>query len=367
VIAGERESQAAGLLVKQAWTDYVAGRYRAAVAAATRAAEAARQLDDVALLARALNAEAGALTQLGDSPAALARYTQILGLAEDPATRGHLDDDAIAEVIAAAHWNWVHCARFVPGIPVRELFTVLDAAQRWLAATGHSDWRAAVLSERAQLHQRLGEAVAAVAAAEEALAVALQHPDAPGHTLASHRFMLGDMLRAAGRAEQAVPHYQAVLADPAVSGWSRLAAHQGLAKCALAASDLAAGHREARTAVLLAEPLGDEALCPALEALTQASRAAGDLTQAWQVTARYLETAGRTGGRTQLYYATRTAVDVALDRADLPAARRLLSELAELAAALDVSADTTISGDAVQERRQRLAGLEEAPPGPLGA
>jgi tetratricopeptide (TPR) repeat protein len=138
---------------------------------------------------------------------------------------------------------------------VRELFGVLEAAERWLAATGHPDWRAAILSERALTHRMLGETNAAVAAAEEALAVATQHPDAPGYTLNSHRYQLGDILRDARRAAEAAPHYQAILADPDATPWERRAAHEGLAWCALAAGDPDTACREARTAVLLAESL----------------------------------------------------------------------------------------------------------------
>ena len=48
--------------------------------------------------------------------------------------------------------------------------------------------------------------------------------------------------------------------------------------------------------MLLAEPLGDDALCTTLDALAQACRAAGDLAEAGQAAARYLEAAGRVGG-----------------------------------------------------------------------
>ena len=299
---------------------------------------------------------------MGDHPAALARYTQILGLAEDPATGGRLDDPQAAQAVAAAHWSWVESARFVTGIPVRELFGVLEAADRWLAATGHPDWRAAILAQRAQVHRTLGERGAAVTAAEEALALALQHPDAPGYALSTYRYWLGDVLRDAGRAAEAAPHYQAILADPAAGPWDRFVAHQGLARCALAAGDLETARREARTAVLLAEPLGDNALCNALDALAAACRAAGDLAEAGQAAARYLEAAGRVGGHYRPYYATRTAVDVALDRGDLPAARQLLGELDEHAAAMDASRGTTSYTSETAQRRQRLASIEKAPP-----
>jgi tetratricopeptide (TPR) repeat protein len=349
--------RAAGLLVDQAWAAYAAGRYREAVAAASRAAAAAGQLDDPVLLVRALDVEASALMLMGDDQAALARYTRILGLAEDPASRGRLDDPQAARAVASAHWNWVGCARFVTGIPVRELFGVLDAAERWLAATGHLDWRASILSERADVHRRLGEHDAAVAAAEEALAIGLRHPAAPGFTLNGLRFSLGDILGDAGRAAEAEPHYRAVLDDPAAIAWVRYAAHEGLARCALAAGDPAAARREARAAVLLAEPLGDNALCTSLEALAAACRAGGDLDAAWQAATRYLEAAGRIGGHYRPYYAARTAADIALDRGDLDTARQLLAELDEHAKALDTDTATTTWTSETARRHQRLADL----------
>jgi len=359
-MAKEPGSQAAGLLVDEAWNAHRAGRYPQAVAAANRAVQAAERLDDPVLLVRALRVEADALRQMGDPAAALARYTRILGLAEDRGTSGRLDDQRAAQAVALAHWNWVGCARYLTGIPVRELFAVLNAGERWLAATGHRDWRAALLLQRAMVHKHLGEHEAAVAAAEEALAVALQHPDAPGYTLGTFRYQLGTLLRAAGRAAEAVPHYQAILADAAASSWARRVAHQGLAWCSLNAGDLVAARREAAASVQLAEPLGDDALCTSLEALAEACRAAGDLYAAGQAVARYLETAARIGGHLRPYYAVRTAVDVALDRGDLGTARELLTELDRHAAALDAATGNSAKTDQVARRHERLAELTAA-------
>jgi tetratricopeptide (TPR) repeat protein len=358
-MAEERETRAAGVLVNEAWAAYREGRWQAAVAAAARAVEAAERLDDPVLLVRGLWVEADATKLMGDHPAALALCTRILGLAEDPSTRGRLDHLQAAKAVAAAHWNWVECARFMTGIPVRELFGVLDAAERWLAATGHWEWRDSVLSERASVHESLGEFDAAVAAAEEALAVAVQHPGNPGFTLSAHRFTLADILRAAGRAAEAAPYYQAILADPAADQWGRRAAHQGLAWCALDTDDPGAARREARTAVLLAEPLGDNALCNSLEVLASACRADGDLEEAWRVATRHLEAAGRIGGHTRAYYATRKAVDIALDRGDLATANRLLGEMEEHATALDAARGTMAKARETARRRQRLAAAEQ--------
>jgi len=353
---------AAGLLVSQAWAAYQEGRHQEALAAADRAIKAGEQEDDPVLLVRALRIQAYTLKAIGDHPAALARSTKVMALAEDPATGGRLDDPLAAEAVADAYWGWVEAALFAGGMPVRELFRVLEAGDRWLTATGHRDWRASLLLERALVHRWLGEDEAAVAAAEEALALVLQHPDAPGFRLNSFRFQLGDILRDAGRDAEAVPHYQAILDDPDAVRWDRRVAHQGLAWCALAAGDPGTGRREARTAVQLAEPLGDEALCNSLDALAEACRADGDLEAAWQAATRHLEAAGRIGRHRRPYYAARMAVDVALDRADLPAARRLLEELDEHAAALDADTGTTIYTRETAQRRQRLTELEKTSP-----
>jgi tetratricopeptide (TPR) repeat protein len=361
-MAGGQGAWAAGLLVDEAWAAYTEGRYQEALAAASRAVEAAGQLDDLVLLTRALSVEASTLKMMGDKAAALARYTQILGMADDPATSSRLDHPDAAKAVASAYWNWVQCARFLTGIPVRELFGVLEAGERWLTATGHRDWRASLLSERADVHNRLGEHEAAVADAEEALAVENQHPGAPGFTLNALRSGLGDILRDAGRAAEAAPHYQAVLANPGATPFERSAGHKGLAWCALAAGDPVAARREARTAVLLAEPLGDDNLCNPLDVLAQACQAEGDLDAAWQAATRLLEAAGRIGGHYRPYYAARTALDIALDRADLPTAKRLLGELDEHAAALDATTGTTAYTSETARRRQQLADLEGASP-----
>jgi len=353
---------AADLLIKQAWTALEETRYQEAMAAASRAVKAAEQLDDPVILVRALGAEAATSVTLGDYPAALACYTQILGLAQDSSTNDRLDDPRAAYEIASAHWNWVQSARFMTGIPVRALFEVLNAADRWLTASGHREWRSAILVQRARIHQRVEEMDAAVTAAEEALAVKLQHPGDAHYTLNCHRYVLGDVLRDAGRAAEAAPHYQAIVDDPNAESMDRRVAHEGLAWCALAADDPAAARREARTAVLMAESQGDDALCDSLEVLAKAFQADGDLEEARQAAARSLELAGRMGGHYRLYSVVQLTVDVALDQHDLDTARQLLAELDEHAAAIDASIGSTTLTHETAQRRQRLAELEEAAP-----
>jgi tetratricopeptide (TPR) repeat protein len=365
-MTAEVRAQAADRLVSQAWAAYADDRYRDAAAAAAQAADVAGQLSDPVLLVRALRIEATARSLLGDGAAALARYTQILGLADDLANRGHLDSPSATEAVAVAYWSWVRCARSLPGISVPELHQVLDAAERWLTAAGHRDWRASVLFERAFTHVMLGEHGSAVAAAQEALAVALQNPDAPGYALSGFRFGLGDILCGAGRAAEAVPYYRAVLDDPAASSWDRSAAHEGLARSALAAGNLAEARQEAHAVV--GGPLGDEALCVSLDLLAEVGRADGDLDGAWQAATGYLAAADRIGGHYRPYFAARMAVDVALDRGDLVTARRLLDGLDEHARALDASTTTTRWTKEAAQRHHRLAEATGGGrlPGPVG-
>jgi tetratricopeptide (TPR) repeat protein len=348
------EVDAVSLLINEAWAAYREGRYGRVVAAGERAVRAAEELDDAALLVRALAAEAAGLRMRGEDAAALARYTRVLALADDPATARRLGGQDAADAVARAYLNWVDCALYLTGIPWRELFGVLEAAERWLTTTGRRQWRAGVLLRRASVHSRLGEWDAAVAAAQEALAA--HQRGAPGYTLATHRSDLGGILRDAGRHGEARPHYQAILDDPGATGNERCIAYLGLAWCALVGDEADAARRHAAAAVRLAESLGDDALCPPLDALTAACRAGGDLDAAWQAATRHLETAGRVGGHYRPFYAVRRAVDVALDRGDLDTARRLLADLDSHAAALDAAAGSIAHTDEAAQRHRRLEG-----------
>lgn len=347
-----RSARAVGLFLDEAWAAIREGRYSPAVATAERAVLAAEQLGDPALLIRAVEAKAVALLALGDRPATLSCCTRILALAETSASLPRSAHRSVAQ----AYVDWVDAALYQTGIPVRELFGVLDAADRWLTATGHPDWRAGVLLMRAMVHRRLGDFAAAVATAEEALAA--YRPGAPGTSRSGHRTVLGDLLRYAGRYRDAEPHYQAALDDPASSSHSRAAAHVGLAYCALGSGEAARLH--AANAVSLAEFLGDGMLCVALDVSAAAARSCKDLEGAWQTATRQLEVAARVGGHYRLYYATLTAVDVALDRRDLDTARRLLPDLERHAGALDSPAGTTAYASDTARRRRRLVELDDA-------
>jgi tetratricopeptide (TPR) repeat protein len=350
----------ARLLLDEARSANSQARYGTAQAAAGRAVQAAEQLDDPGLLVEALAAEADALRMQGEAAAALARLTRILGLNEDPATRGRLEDPNLAWTIAHAHMNWAEAARFAGGMPVRALFGVLDAGESYLQAIGRPQWRAGLLLQRAQTHQRLGEWDPAVACAEEALA--LYRDDAPGYTRAAHSNSLGDILQSAGRPGEAEQYYQAVLDDPDTDNpYDRMVALQGLAWCALDRQDVAAGQRHARAAVREAEPLGDQSLAGALEVAVEVHRAAGDLDAAAAAADRRLEAARRIGGHYYLYHAVRAAVDVALDRGDLDHARELLRELDTHGQALAADDATTAWAAQLAERHQRLTEAEPTP------
>jgi hypothetical protein len=359
-MATDRTAEAAALLVDRAWDAYHEGRPHEALSAARRAVEAAGRLDDPVLLVRALSAEAGVLKMTGDEKAALARYTRILGLARDPATSSRLDHPDTATVIASAYWDWTDSARHVTSIPVRELFRMLDEGQRWLTATGHRDWSASLLMQRARVHSVLGEHDLAVAVGQEALALKLRHPDAAGYSLAVYRCVLGDILLLAGRAGEAAEQYEAALAEADGDVWEQGAAHSGLAECAVEAGDPVRGVREATLAVQLSERLGDDYLACDLAVLAKAHRAAGDLEAGWQAACLAMDAAARVGSHDRSFRAALAAADIALDRGDLVTAGRLVSELGGHAAALDASAGTASRSGEVAVRRERHAGLSVA-------
>jgi tetratricopeptide (TPR) repeat protein len=356
------ETDAVELLIEEAWAACREGRYVRAAAAAERAVRAAEELDDAELLVDALVAEAEPLRMRGELAAALVRYTRVLALADNPSSAQRLGGEVAAWAVANSYQKWVDCARFLPGMSWRDMFGVLNAAERWLTSTGRRHWQGGVLLQRANLHHMLRDWDAAIAAGLEALAA--YRPEAPGYGLGTYRFQVGDILRDAGRHREARPLYQAILDDPDSTSYVRRAAHRGLARCALADDDPATARPHAEAAVRLAEPFGEGALCEPLQALIAACRAVDDLHAAWQAATRLIDAASRVGGHYRPYFATLDAVDVALDRGDLESARGLLADLDGHATALDTTAGTTTTthADAAAERHRRFAELaEEAP------
>jgi len=355
---GERERRAVEILADEAEELRAADRYAEMLRAAESAVDAARAAGALDLEIRSVCLEASALSALGDKATALQRYTWILTIAADQQYREELARHDVTWHVAVAYMDWVECARFLPEIPAAELFRVIDAGEAYLRGVGKAGWRAGLLSARASVLETLGRRDEAVAPAEEALALKLRHRRAPGYTLATYRSALGDLLLALGRPEQAAPHYQAVLEDITSDLHGRKVAHTGLAWCALEGDDPAAACREAKSAVRLAEGMGDEQLTTALAALTEACRAAGDRVGARRAAERHVACARRTGSDYGLYFALRDAADVALDEGQAVEARALLDEVGPLADLLDRQSGLTTVQAEIAQRRERLAQLE---------
>jgi tetratricopeptide (TPR) repeat protein len=350
-------SRAITLLIDEAWKCIAEGRYADGLAAAERAVEGARQLGDLTLQVRAADAEGDCLRMLGDHAAALVRYTWVLGVAQDPRRRGELRAAAdVSWEVAKAYMNWVVIARSLPEMPASKLFEVLDAGEAWLRAVGHVDWRAGLLSERAELSRMSGHHDEAIAYLQEA--VALHRPNTPGYTLSTYLWSLGDALRAVNRVDEAQAAYEQAY-EKASGPFSRQAALQGLAQAALERGDvtLARGHIE--KAVQLAESMGDETLSISLEVLVEVERAAHDTAAAWATVERLLPLRRRVGG-SRTYWALRAAVDVALDRGDVVSARQYLAEATPFAQALDRQRGGTAFENELDYRRRRLEALDSA-------
>src|ERR1039457_4849722 len=356
-------SKVAELFIDVARDANAESRYPQALAAAERAILTAERLDDPVLLVRALNQQECALRLLGDYPAALVRSGRILAMAEDPAARDELSHSAAATAIADAYVAWAAAARMDQRAAPPDLLGVLDDADRWLTATGHFDWRAGVLLQRAEIHSDLGDTAMAVDLAQEALAA--YSPDGPGFSLACYHNCLGRVLSAAGRYSKAVRHFQASLDVAASSPFDRVVAHAGLADAALRPGRVERAPRHAEAAVTLGESCGDNAAGLSLAALVRVRRATRDWDGAWDAATRRLAVARRSGGHAQRYEATRTVVEVALDRGDLPAAGRFLADLSHHADVLDKAQGQTKLAAETAQLERRIADRAGRPPSVL--
>jgi hypothetical protein len=167
--------------------------------------------------------------------------------------------------------------------------------------------------------------------------------------------VLGGHLLKARRPGEAAEQYEAALAEADANVWDQSTAHCGLADCAMSAGDPIRAVHEARLAVQIAEPLGDSWLVESTVTLAMACSAAGDFDAGWQAASRSMDAAARIGNHHYSFAAALVAVDVALDRDDLTAARQLLGELDSHAAPLDAATGTTRRADEVAARRNRYA------------
>jgi len=349
------------LLLEQGWSFHQEGRYSDALRAAERAREGAKQVGAIGLEVRAARLEAGALARLGRKGDALGRDSWVLGIAEDPAHRRAVADEDVAYEVLSAFLFWVESALHLPAIQVDRLFEVLDAGERFARGIGKPAWRAGLLHMRAKVLQQLGRANEAIGFAEEGLALKLRTADAPGGTLASHRWSLGDLLRKGRRQAEARALYQAVLDDAGSGPHDRIVALSGLGACCRAAKDGAGARAHAEEAVRLAQPMGDEVLSTALEGLTKACLAQEDVPAARLANDRHVEVARRLGGAIDLHFALVRAAKVALLERDGARAGTFLAEAQPHAEALDRARGRYHYRTYLDKLRTKLAKLESAP------
>ncbi len=329
------------------------GRLDAAVAAAERAVAAAEHTGDSGLLIRALDQERRSRRSHGDYAGTLAVATRILASAEAPGADGELSGEVADRAIANAYLEIAHSGRLHGLTPARELLKVLDAADLWLTAAGHQDWRAAVIIERAELYRALGDIDAALGLAQEAVAV--YHPRVPGFSGASYLNCLGILLGLAGRPDEAAAQFQAIADDSRAHVIDRAVAHKQLAEAAHAAGRGSEAARYAETAAALATGCGNPMAASALGVLARVRLGTGNLEGARDAAERGLAAARRSGELSSCYYAAKVAADIALDSGDLTAARQLVTRLGEHAHALDAAQGGSAFGAEVAARRRRLA------------
>lgn len=346
--------------IQEAWSCNRRADYTRMLSTARRATRGARLLGDMEAELRALMAEAAALKMLGDAPGALQNYGAVLAMARDPHRRDQVERLDVVEQIARAYMDWVVCARFIPGVKVASLLDVLEEGEAFLKSVDRTHWRAGLLSQRAEVLDDLGRTSEALRHAEAAVNLAARDPEIPGYTLATYRWSYGDILRRAGRAEDAALQYHAVLADPQASPYDRKVAHQGLCRCALAQDDTTTARREGRAAVTAAERMGDAALCGALSAYVEACRAAHRFQAARLAADRLLQCARRSASQNRLYYALRDAAEVAMDEGEVVRARKLLTEASPIADDLDQSCQNQAWSRDIHRRYARLEELEAA-------
>ena len=336
-------------LIAQSEASGEEGRLAGAVAAAERAVAAAEHTGDGGLLIRALDQERRARRSKGDYAGTLIVATRILASAEVPGRSGEVADRAIAN----AYLEIALSGRLHGLTPAGELLKVLDAADRWLIAAGHQDWRPAVIIERAELYRALGDIDTALSLAQEA--VAAYHPGVPGFSGASYLNCLGILLGLAGRPDEAAAQFLTIADDSMTHVIDRAVAHKQLAEAAHTAGRASDAARHAETAAALATGCGDPIAASALGVLARIRLGSHDLDGAIQAAEQGLAAARRSGELSSCYYAAKVAADVALDSGDLSVARQLVAELREHARALDAAQASSAFGAEVAARRRRLA------------
>lgn len=244
-------ARAVELLLDEARDATSAGRHARALAAVERAVLAARSLNEPRLLVRALASEMSLMRTLDDYTGVLRCGLEILAMARDPTLSEELSQPAAAYNICDAFVGFSVAARLRRRTPRNELLEFLDEADRWLTVVGHTDWRCAVLLERALVYIDFYEPQRALDAAQEAFAT--YSASAPGYGHAAYLMDLGLALAGVDRYGEAKAHFQAVVDAPATRESSRMYALFYLAECLAEEGDTESVRQYCDTALALSE------------------------------------------------------------------------------------------------------------------
>jgi tetratricopeptide (TPR) repeat protein len=337
--------------LKDAYRLCAAGEYAAGLAASQSAAARARDIGSVGLELRAARIEASLLSLMSRKKESMARLDWALAVAGGERLPADLTELRVAHAVVACHLDWVETAGWV-GIAKEERLRVLDRAEDLLKELGRPEWRTGVASMRSTLMRSMGRLDEAIALGEEAIRCFTT--GAPGSTLASYRQQHADALLDAGRLDSAEVQYMAIMMEPGRAVRDEKSALVGLARCALRRGDAIVARSHAEKALTIARPLGDGAMCGALDILMQALKAAGELDHAAAVADQYIERARRAGEKGRLFYALRSQIDISFEREDDEGARAWLEEAAIVASALDRATGGDVYGKQVRTRRARL-------------
>jgi hypothetical protein len=296
-------------------------------------------------------------TRVGDFATALARATWALGVACDPLHRARFDSDDAAWTITMAFLAWCEPARKHAAISYEAVASVAEEAQRFLVATGRTNWRAGVLAEQAAVLVDRERHAEAVPLWREAAELKQRFPGAPGMALETIVRNLGRTLDHSGDVEAAAVVLRDFLALPRLSLTDQLAGHCYLGHNALRRKAVDEAVRCADAALDVAEVLGGRQLFGALGLAVDARLATGDGAGARLAANRILELALRIGSPVEQFNAVQDNFDVAMHEHDLEDARARLDELDALADALDQRVGSPEYRGRVEVRRARLAGL----------
>lgn len=347
-----RGSEVVTVFIREADAAFDERNWGRGVARAERAVRAARLIGDALLIVRALYCEARGLWNL-DRGAAVVRYTEILALAEAPDTRDKLDNASAAWYVAYAYCLLVDALLTQTSTPYTKLLDVLDVGEQWRSAAGRHEWRATFLYTRARVHGELGDYQEAYDLTREAIDA--WSPGTPGRQISAIQYLAGWYLRELGRRSEARSHFGTVLDDQSANDEDRALAQRGFALCALDDRQRNDALRHAKAALQLAEASNQPGtILNCMDTLVKAHRAAGDPDEAWRVACDSLGRARRDGHVKQLYFAEFRVIEVALDRGDKSAARRLLKDLREHAGEFDRAEGGTRRSRAITALYRRL-------------